>query len=360
MDDAMTGVPAMTDSERWTAVLARDATLDGAFVYAVTSTGVFCRPSCPSRRPRRENVRFFEAPEGAAVAGFRPCRRCRPHRAPALDPAVVYVRAACQFIEEAEGVPSLEALASHIGVSPFHLQRTFKRVTGLSPRDYAHALRAGRFRAFLRAGDDVSGAAYEAGFGSASRVYESAPGQLGMTPATYKRGGAGARMRYAVVPSGLGLLMVAATERGVSFVALGDDEAELIAELHGEFPKADIEPDDGTLAEWTAAVLCLVDGQEPAAELPLDVRATAFQWRVWRELTAIPAGETRSYTQIAAALGNPKAQRAVGRACASNPIALVVPCHRAVRNDGGLGGYRWGLRRKERLLAAEGGKTRRK
>ncbi len=360
MDETMTGVPAMTDADRWTAVLARDATLDGAFVYAVVTTGVYCRPSCPSRRPRRENVCFFEAPEGAAVAGFRPCRRCRPHRAPALDPAVVYVRAACQFIEEAEGVPSLDDLAGHIGVSPFHLQRTFKRVTGLSPRDYAHAVRAGRFRAFLRAGDDVAGAAYEAGFGSASRVYESAPGQLGMTPATYKRGGAGARMRYAVVSSALGLLMVAATERGVAFVALGDGEAGLVAALRAEFPKADIERDGGTLGEWTASVLRLVDGHEPDAELPLDVRATAFQWRVWRELMAIPAGETRSYSQIAAALGNPKAQRAVARACATNRVALVVPCHRAVREDGGLGGYRWGLGRKERLLTVEAGKTRRK
>ena len=343
-----------SDEARWQAVLDRDTACDGAFVYAVRSTGVFCRPSCPSRRPKRANVAFYDLPEAAAASGFRPCRRCRPETAHSADPALRAVRKACRLIErQDEGVPTLAALGKAVGLSPWHLQRLFKRHLGISPRDYADARRLGRTRQALKNEANVGHAVYAAGYGSSSRLYERAADQLGMTPATYRKGGAGAEIFYATADSVLGRLLVAATEAGVCFVAFGDSDRTLARTLEAEFPAATITEDVKRLKPWLDATLRHLAGREPALDLPLDVRATAFQWRVWQALRAIPAGETRSYRAIAEALGEPKAARAVGRACATNPVAIAIPCHRAVREDGGLGGYRWGLKRKDALLEQE-------
>ncbi len=268
---------------------------------------------------------------------------------------VAMVRSACAYIDERDGERvTLKELADHLRVSPWHLQRLFKKVMGVSPRDYVDARRGKRFRDELKRGESIAGATYEAGYGSSSRVYERAERLLGMTPASYAKGGKGARIIYATVASPLGRLLVAATARGVCFVALGDDEAELLAELRAEFPAAEaISRDEDAIAPSVGILLAYLKGAQPHADLPLDVRATAFQRRVWQELIAIPCGETRSYAEIAEALGIPQGQRAVGRACATNPVSLVVPCHRALRQDGGLGGYRWGLRRKQALLNRE-------
>lgn len=343
------------DDPRWTKVLGRDAAADGAFVYAVTSTGVYCRPSCPSRRPAPARVRFFAVPEAAEAAGFRPCRRCRPDAAPAPDPGIAAVRRACRVIGAAEdGIPTLADLGRETGHSPHHLQRLFKRHLGLSPRKYGEALRLGRLKEGLRAGEGVAGALYGAGYGSPSRLYEKAAPQLGMTPASYQKGGRGARIAYATAESPLGRVLVAATEKGVCMVVLGAGERGLVNALAAEYPAAEIRRDEGALSGRLDAVLDRIGGG-PGAELPLDVRATAFRWRVWEALSAIPAGETRSYGEIARAIGRPGAARAVGRACATNPVAVVVPCHRAVGAAGGLTGYRWGVGRKKALLKAEKG-----
>ncbi len=348
----------MTDDQMWQAVMARDNGAVGDFVYAVETTGIYCRPSCSSRRPRRQNVHFFPLPEIARQAGFRACKRCLPDTAPASDPELARIREICSFIEARledglDGPPTLADIAEHVGISPHHLQRRFKRLLGVSPAQYADALRLGRLKSLLKAGDDVTGALYEAGYGAASRLYERAPGELGMTPASYARGGKGARMAFAIAASPLGQLLVAATERGIAFLALGDADAALEAELRAEFPQAEIHRDDVVLGDWVDQVIRHLEGDLPHLELPLDVRATAFQRRVWAELLKIPAGTTRTYSEIAGRLGNPKAQRAVGRACATNPVSIAIPCHRAIREDGGLGGYRWGLQRKRALLDAE-------
>lgn len=350
--------PDSTDAAYWRAVVARDRAWDGRFVYAVRSTGVFCRPTCPSRRPGRGQVTFFPTPDAAARDGYRPCRRCRPDRPAAPDVQADRVRDACRFIQQnvTESVP-LDRLAARAGVSPYHLQRSFKRLLGVTPAQYAEACRLERLKADLRGGRDVTGSVYRAGYGSASRVYERSDGRLGMTPATYGRGGRGVAIVYTIVDCPLGRLLVAGTERGVCAVYLGDTDAELAAELAAEFPAADRRRGDGAVAAWADAVVRQLDGAEPHAALPLDVRATAFQRRVWQELQKIPRGQTRTYQQIAAALGHPKAARAVGRACATNPASLVIPCHRAVRGDGGMGGYRWGVGRKQELLARERGRT---
>ncbi|MCB2099885.1 MAG: bifunctional DNA-binding transcriptional regulator/O6-methylguanine-DNA methyltransferase Ada [Rhodobacterales bacterium] len=344
-----------TDDIRWRAVQSRDGARDGEFVYAVASTGIYCRPSCPSRRPGRGQVTFFPVPEAAEAAGYRACRRCKPRDVP-VDSAVEAVRAACRAIAETDaedGLPTLAHLGSLVGLSPTHLQRTFRRVMGISPRDYAAALRTQRFRAGVRDGETVTQALYGAGYGSSSRLYESAARDLGMTPASYARGGRGAEITFAIVESPFGRILVAGTAVGICMVSLGDDDARLEAELRGDYPEARIHRDDGAMAHWVAGVLASLDG--PCETLPFDLRATAFQIRVWRELAAIPRGETRTYAQIAAALGQPKAARAVGRACATNPVSIVVPCHRAVGSDGKLHGYRWGLPIKRALLDHEGG-----
>ena len=344
----------MNDEQRWQVFVARDAAYDGQFVVAVRSTGIYCRPSCPARRPRRENAVFYPAPAEAETAGYRLCRRCHPDQAGSAS-APEWVAQACRLIEAAAEPPSLAELAAQLGLSQGHVQRVFKRVMGVSPRQYGEAYRLGRVREGLKQEATVSRAMYEAGYGSSSRFYENGAGRLGMAPTVYRRGGAGMRMRYTLVDSPLGRLMVAATERGVCFVSLGDSDEALESALRGDYPAADLVRDDAGLGETVQAILAFLDGERPGLDLPLDIQGTAFQWRVWEALRAIPYGETRTYAQLAEAIDEPKAARAVGHACATNPVSLVIPCHRAVRTDGTLGGYRWGLSRKEALLAREKG-----
>ena len=348
----------MHTEDMWQATENRDKSTPGAFIIGVKTTGIYCRPGCPSRIPKRENVDFYATPEAARLAGFRACKRCDPDTSKPSNPHVETARRVCALIEAAldegrEGAPGLKALGEAVGVSPHHLQKSFKRVMGVSPAAYGDALRLARLKDRLRAGEEVTGAVYEAGYGASSRVYERAPGELGMTPATYAKGRAGAEMAFTVQPSVLGLVMVAATAKGVSFIALGDDAGALEAELAAEFPEAVIHRDDVVLGAWTDTVIAHLAGRMPHLELPLDVRFTAFQRRVWEELMRIPLGETRTYSEIAGRLGLARGQRAVGRACATNPVSIAIPCHRAIREDGGLGGYRWGLDRKRKLLAEE-------
>jgi AraC family transcriptional regulator, regulatory protein of adaptative response / methylated-DNA-[protein]-cysteine methyltransferase len=334
----------MSPTERWHAVLARDRRFDGAFVYAVRSTGIYCRPSCASRRPRRTQVTFFPIPEAAEREGFRACRRCHPADAPGADATVALVREACRAIAAGEPLRS----------DTRRLARAFKRVLGITPRAYADARRVSHFKQELKRRKHVSLALYEAGYSSTSRVYEHTHEQLGMTPATYARGGTGIGIAYITVPTSLGRLLVAATERGVCRVALSDNDAALEAELIAEFPAARVVEDkSGKLHGWVTAILAYLDGREPDLDLPLDIRATAFQRRVWQELQKIPFGKTRSYAEVARLIGKPTATRAVAQACATNPVALLIPCHRVVREDGDLGGYRWGSERKRALLDRE-------
>lgn len=348
------GAQVEDDETFWRAILKRDAGFDGRIFFAVRSTGIYCRPSCPARRPRREQVVFFRVPEAAESAGFRSCLRCRPRNAATADPQVKMVRRACHYIEShLDEAPALEDLSAHTGVSPYHLQRVFKRIVGITPRQYAGAFRLSRFKANVKKGETVTGAMYDAGYGSSSRLYERAPDQLGMTPADYRRGGKGVRINYTIAGSSLGQLLVAATEKGVCAIRLGDSDAALEADFRAEYPAANVHRDDETLSKWVEQLLSHINGQSPHLDLPLDVRATAFQWRVWKKLREIPYGSTRSYGDIARAMGRPTATRAVARACATNPVALVIPCHRVVREDKNLGGYRWGMERKQALLEHE-------
>jgi AraC family transcriptional regulator, regulatory protein of adaptative response / methylated-DNA-[protein]-cysteine methyltransferase len=338
----------------WAAVSAGDARFDGLFVYAVRSTGVYCKPSCPSRRPRRGQVSFFASCDEAEAGGFRACKRCLPREASASDPTLEMVLRVCGLIEARGGeAASLAELGEAAGVSPHHLQRSFKKVTGITPRQYAAACRLRRFKSKIKEGRGVTEALYESGYGSSSRLYEGASRRLGMTPASYRRGGKGMEINYTVVGSGLGRLLVAATERGLCSVQFGDRDEELEAALADEYPEAALSRGGPRLDESVRALLRHLDGGEASLDLPLDVRATAFQARVWEELRRIPYGETRSYAEVAGRLGQPKAVRAVARACATNPVALVTPCHRVVRGDGSLSGYRWGVGRKRALLTRE-------
>lgn len=339
----------------WRAVERRDASYDGRFVYAVSSTKIYCRPSCASRRPTRSRVEFYSAPGDAEQAGYRACKRCRPGSGDAsrIERAVADATA---FISAHAAEPiTLQRLARRVRVSPFHLQRAFKRVMGVTPREYRDAERRKLLASRLRSGDTVSRATYEAGFGSSSRVYESAARAMGMSPATIRKGGAGQRIQFGIVTSPLGRLLVAYTERGVCSVAIGDDDAALERDLRAAFPRAEIRSAGGAINEWIAAIVASLHGNGSAASVPTDVRGTAFQLRVWNALQRIPRGTTLSYSQVAERIGQPTAVRAVARACATNPVALVVPCHRVIREDGDLGGYRWGLDRKEALLASEQG-----
>jgi len=339
---------------RWRAVIDRDRAADGQFVYAVRSTGVYCRPSCPSRRPQRDRVAFFPAPADAERAGFRACRRCHPQDALPLDRWGERIHRACAYLAGLDGHRSLAALAGRFGGSPYHFQRNFKRLVGLTPREYAEACRLRKVKRRLRQGAAVTTAILEAGYGSSSRFYERASGRLGMLPAVYKRGGVGMSVRYAIVDSPLGRLLVGATARGVCAVAMGRSDAALLRALASEYPAAAIAEDRGALHDWTKQILAHLSGRRPRLDLPLDIQATAFQWQVWNALAAIPSGETRSYAAVASAIGRPTAARAVARACATNPVALAIPCHRVVPASGGVGGYRWGPSRKRALLAAEG------
>jgi AraC family transcriptional regulator, regulatory protein of adaptative response / methylated-DNA-[protein]-cysteine methyltransferase len=352
----------MKANERmWEAVAAKDARFDGQFVFAVSSTKIYCRPSCPSRRPHREHVMFFDLPDAAEQAGFRACLRCEPRRARVLDPQLELVQRVCRFLDASQTEKvKLADLAAHVGVSAFHLQRTFKRIMGISPRQYLAARRFGNFKTLVREGEPVTQALYDSGFNSSSRLYEHAQAELGMTPATYGRGGRGVEINYTIAASPLGQLLVAVTQRGVCAVRMGDTDAELERDLRAEFPAATIHRDDAGLREPVKKVLNHLTNKKPQLDLPLDIRSTAFQRQVWEKLRAIPYGKTVSYGEVAKALGKPGAVRAVGRACATNPVALVIPCHRVVREDQSLGGYRWGLERKQQLLDHERSATNKK
>jgi AraC family transcriptional regulator of adaptative response/methylated-DNA-[protein]-cysteine methyltransferase len=349
----------------WHAVQSRDRASDGAFVYAVRSTGIYCRPSCPSRKPRREQVVFFPIPEAAEQQGFRACQRCRPRAINLRDPRTASVASVCRQIdtriraEEAgdnEARLTLSSLSKAVGMAPNQLERAFRRVMGITPRQYADAQRMRRLKSNLQKGDDVTTALYDAGFGSSRGLYERAPSQLGMTPGTYRQGGAGMQIHYTIVDSPLGRLLVAATDRGISALYLGEKDAPLKAALQKEYPRAEIDSDSSgskNLGGWVSKVLAHLRGKEPHLDLPTDVQATAFRRRVWEELKRIPYGATRTYSEVARAIGRPAAIRAVARACATNPVSVVVPCHRVVRADGKLAGYRWGLDRKRALLEHE-------
>jgi len=344
-------ISAHAAARYWRATLARDSRADGSFVLAVRSTHIYCRPSCPARRPLRRNVTFFRTREEAEKQGYRACLRCRPNEI--AGTVVLVQRAASQLMETSEEGVRLGALAVALGTTQATLRRAFLQVTGLKPRELAEALRVKRFKAMLRAGKSIADALYETGYGSTSRVYERSNAQLGMTPATYRKGGTGMKIGYSIAKSPLGKFLVAATDRGVSAVYLGDAENTLVAELREEYPRAEISQATDSFQRWVREIVQRIEGKQPRMELPLDLQATAFQRRVWQELQRIPRGRTRTYSQVARSLGQPKAVRAVARACATNPVSIVVPCHRVIREDGALAGYRWGISRKEQLLAQE-------
>lgn len=342
-----------TDDARWAAVVARDPAAEGRFWFSVRTTGVYCRPGCVARRPRRENVAFHASPAEAERAGFRPCKRCRPDEADPGRRRREAIAAACRQIEQAEEPPRLDALAAAAGMSPCHFHRLFKAATGLTPRAWAAAHRAKRVREELAAGATVTQAIYGAGFGSSSRFYEQSDRMLGMKPSAFRAGGRDAEIRFAVGECSLGTILVAASTRGICAILLGDEPEALVHELEDRFPQARLVGGDAAFEAWVARVIGFVDAPAAGLDLPLDIRGTAFQQRVWQALTAIPPGSTASYADIAAAIGRPKAVRAVARACAANPLAVAIPCHRVVRTDGGLSGYRWGIERKRALLERE-------
>ena len=338
---------------RWDAVVARDARRDGEFVFAVSTTGVYCRPSCAARRPRRENVQFFTAPDAAEKAGYRACLRCKP-KASSGNAEADTVKAICRFIEQHLDEPlTLGRLAKEFRQSPFHLQRRFKAVLGITPREYADASRLRTLKRSLQAGDSVTTAMYDAGYGSSSRLYERTASQLGMTPDKYRRGAIAATIRYVCTDSPLGRMLISATDRGICSIQFARKDTELIEGLKREFPFAMRKVDQSGLQKWVEVLLHQMRGEDLNAALPLDIRATAFQRRVWTYLQSIPFGSTKSYSEVAKAIGRPRACRAVARACATNPVAVAIPCHRVVREDGSMGGYRWGMERKRTLLAME-------
>ena len=342
-----------TDDERWAAVIRHDRRADGAFYYSVRTTGVFCRPGCAARRPRRENVRFHATRAAAMAAGFRPCRRCRPNNPGLAEQRAAAVARACREIEAAEEMPSLDALAQAAGMSRFHFHRIFKTVTGVTPRAYAAAHRTRRVRETLARAGTVTEAIYEAGFNSNGRFYATSSELLGMTPTNFRAGGAGSSIRFAVGQCSLGAILVATTAKGICAILLGEEPDALVRELQDRFPRADFVGGDDRFERLVARVVGFVEAPGLGLDLPLDVRGTAFQQRVWQALRDIPAGSTATYSDIAARIGAPHAVRAVGHACASNAIAVAIPCHRVVKRGGGLSGYRWGVERKRALLARE-------
>lgn len=344
---------AIERDPRWAALAARNAAADGNFFYSVRTTGVYCRPSCGSRLPRPENVQFHATREEAERAGFRPCKRCRPDRSSLAEQHAATVTEICRLIETSSRVPALEALAARAGMSPFHFHRVFKTVTGLTPRAYAAAHRGERVRRELGKAPTVTAAIYDSGYSSNGRFYDESEQMLGMTPTEYRAGGARAEIRFAVGECSLGSILVARSERGVCAIFLGDDPDALTRELQDRFPRATLIGGDAAFEDVVAKVVGLIEAPGTGVDLPLDVRGTAFQQRVWRALREIPAGSTASYREIARRIGAPRAVRAVAHACAVNPVAIAIPCHRVVRSDGGLAGYRWGIERKRELLERE-------
>jgi AraC family transcriptional regulator of adaptative response/methylated-DNA-[protein]-cysteine methyltransferase len=345
-------MPKPNEEQKWQAVVKHDAALDGQFVYAVATTGVYCRPSCASRRPLRENVMFFVHPTDAEKAGFRACLRCRPQAA--SDARSANIRAVCRYIERHHDEPvSLRVLGDAFGMSPFHLQRTFKAALGITPKQYADSCRMNQLKRNLQSGKTVTHALYDAGYSSSSRLYERASQHLGMTPDKYRRGAIGVAIRFTTSESPLGRLLIAATDRGICAIRFGDSDSDLELGLRREYPFAARKRQDDDLKGWNQQVLQHLEGHKLNSALPLDIQATAFQRKVWSYLQTIPRGATESYSTVARAIGRPTATRAVARACATNSVALEIPCHRVVREDGGLGGYRWGIQRKKKLLELE-------
>jgi len=353
--DPMSTTPSVfdTDESRWAAVARRDRSADGQFYYSVSTTGVYCRPSCASRRARRQNVSFHATQEDARKAGFRPCRRCKPDQPSLLEQYAAKVAAACRRIETSEQAPSLAALARAAGLSSYHFHRIFKTITGVTPKAYASAHRNQRTREHLMNTETVTEAIYEGGFNSNTRFYAQSARLLGMKPRAFRQGGADAQIRFAVGQCSLGAILVAATDKGVCAIAFGDDPDALVRDLQDRFDRAQLIGGDTQFEQLVAKVVGFVEQPSLGLDLPLDVRGTAFQQRVWQALREIPAGSTMSYTEIAARIGAPKAVRAVAQACAANAIAVAIPCHRVVRNDGNLSGYRWGVERKRQLLDRE-------
>jgi AraC family transcriptional regulator of adaptative response/methylated-DNA-[protein]-cysteine methyltransferase len=343
----------ISDDERWTAVLRRDRSMDGQFFYSVRTTGVYCRPSCASRQALRENVGFYPTRAAAEQAGFRPCKRCKPDQPSLNEQYAARIARACRLIETAEEAPSLEQLSKAVGVSPYHFHRIFKSLTGVTPKAYATAHRNERARQQLKTRDSVTEAIYEAGFNSNAPFYAQAQKALGMKPREFRAGGANAVIRFAVAQCSLGDILVAATQKGVCCILLGDDAEALVRDLQDRFPRAELIGGDEEFEKMVAQVIGFVEAPALGLTLPLDVRGTAFQQRVWDALRQIPAGQTVSYAEMARRIGTPNAVRAVAQACAANPIAVAIPCHRVVRNDGGLSGYRWGIERKRALLDRE-------
>jgi AraC family transcriptional regulator of adaptative response/methylated-DNA-[protein]-cysteine methyltransferase len=347
-----TNMPSL-ENTWWNAVLSRDAARDGEFFFAVTSTGVYCRPSCPAKRPRRENVAFFRHTEDAEKAGYRACLRCRPKSA-SRNPQADTVKNICRYIEQHLDEPvTLERLSSEFGLSPFHLQRTFKKTLGITPKAYADSCRMRLLKHNLQTGKTVTHALYDSGYSSSSRLYERTASQLGMTPDKYRRGAIAATIRYTLTDSPLGRMLVAATEKGICAIQFADSDDELLEGLKREFPFATRKRDDQSMEAWTKTLLGQITGHKLSRVLPLDIQATAFQRRVWAHLQSMPFGTRQSYGEVAKAIGRPTAARAVARACATNPVAVAIPCHRVVREDGEMGGYRWGIQRKEALLQLE-------
>jgi AraC family transcriptional regulator, regulatory protein of adaptative response / methylated-DNA-[protein]-cysteine methyltransferase len=354
MSDKITELAAATESDpRWASVRARSAEADGTFFYSCRTTGVYCRPSCPARLARPENVRFHATRQDAERAGFRPCKRCKPDQPSLAEQHAAKVTEACRLIETSPAAPSLEELAAHAGMSTFHFHRVFKAITGVTPRAYAAAHRGERVRKELGRTRTVTAAIYQSGYNSNGRFYGESEQVLGMTPTDYRAGGANAEIRFAVGESSLGSILVARSERGVCAILLGDDPDALARELQDRFPRATLIGGDAGFEDLVARVVGFVEAPGLGLDLPLDVRGTAFQQRVWQALREIPAGSTVSYTEIAGRIGSPKAVRAVASACAANPLAVAIPCHRVVRTDGGLSGYRWGVERKRALLQRE-------
>lgn len=359
IDDRTPGRTTMLNADAcWDAVVRKDAAQDGRFLFGVLTTGVFCRPSCPARMPLRRNVRFYETAADASRDGLRPCLRCRPLEDHRETPSVSKIRQLCGYIRDhADEALTLEVLARRAGMSRFHFQRTFKEIVGVTPKQYADACRLGQLKGNLRRQGSVTDAIYEAGFGSSSRLYERLDTRLGMTPGEYRGGGKGVAISCASAKTPLGMLMIGATDRGLCFVQFGETPEQLLGMLRKEYPNAAIDemarPYPGQLELWLNALTAHIEGFKQADGLPLDVRGTAFQLRVWRYLQSIPSGDVRSYAEVAEGIGQPAATRAVARACASNRVAITIPCHRVVRGDGTLGGYKWGVERKRVLLDRE-------